>query len=124
MGDLPSLSISSLFLRFQQSATEITSLIVVLVLLHKFLGVEIPQEDFTVVRSREQPPSVLCIVNGPHVIFVVMESAESSLPKSLLIVPSLLPEIVVAVFVAFVRLVAPDSDRGVVRTRDQRVHLG
>jgi hypothetical protein len=43
-----------------------------------------------------------------------MESTKSGLPVSLLIVPSNLPAIVVAVFVAFVRLVAPDSDRGIV----------
>ena len=116
MRDLPSLRVSSLFHGFQQVATEITSLIVVLVLLHKFLGMEIPQEDFAVVRSREQLPSVICIVNGPHVIFVVMKSAESGLPISLLIVPSHLPAIVVAVLVGFVRPVAPDSDRGIVRT--------
>jgi len=55
------------------------------------------------------------IVNGPHIVFMVIKCAESSLSENLLIA-MLHPDIVITALVTFIGLVAPNTDRSIVGT--------
>ena len=54
-------------------AIDVACLVEVLVLLHQFTGIQVPQEDFTVVRGREKATHTLRIVHAADVIFVIVE---------------------------------------------------
>ena len=101
-------------------AIDVACLVEVLVLLHQFAGIQVPQEDFTVVRSREKAANALRIVHAADVILVIVEGRERMLAVDFL-VAVVRSQLLVALVVLFVRFESPDADCCVVGARDESI---
>ena len=56
------------------NSIQIAMLLEVFVFLHQLVCMQVPQEDFAVIRGREKPAHHLRVLNRAHIIFVVLES--------------------------------------------------
>jgi len=63
------------FFLLYQSGVGYTLLVVETVLLHELVRMEVPHEELTIVRGGEQASLLLSIVDGSHVVTVIVQRA-------------------------------------------------